>query len=114
PDGRRPAFRGSDATRGRGRACRPVLESLDERCLPSGGYAQVNLASDVPGLARVTDPHLTNPWGVATSPTGPFWFADNGTGVSDVLDGRGEPVPLVVTVAGSAQSPGPPTGTVFN
>src|SRR5437868_12579152 len=110
----RRVFRGSDAAPGRPRSHRLFLECLDERCLPSGGYAQVNLASDVPGLARVTDPHLTNPWGVATSPTGPFWFADNGTGVSDVLDGRGAPVPLVVTVAESAQSPGTPTGTVFN
>jgi uncharacterized protein (TIGR03118 family) len=67
------------------------------------------LASDVPGLARVTDPNLVNPWGIAFSPTGPFWFADNGSGVSDLLDGRGQPVPLVVTVPG-----GTPTGTVFN
>src|SRR5438067_12054259 len=95
----------------RNRQCRyrPALEDLEERCLLSGGFAQVNLASDVPGLARVTDPNLVNPWGVAFSPTGPFWFADNGGGVSDLLDGRGQPVPLVVTVPG-----GTPTGTVFN
>src|SRR5262245_64442143 len=77
---------------------RPVLESLDDRRLLSGGYGLVNLASDVPGLARVTDPNLVNPWGLAYSPTGPFWFADNGIGVSDILDGRGEPFSLVVAV----------------
>src|SRR5437660_2424285 len=105
----RRLFRGSDAPPGRPRSYRPVLECLEERCLLSGGYAQVNLASDVPGLARVTDPNLVNPWGVSFSPTGPFWCFDNGSGVSDLLDGRGQPVPLVVTV-----SPSSPTGTVFN
>jgi uncharacterized protein (TIGR03118 family) len=72
------------------------------------------LASDVPGLARVTDPNLVNPWGIAFSPTGPFWFADNGSGVSDLLDGRGQPVPLVVAVPSAARSGSTPTGTVFN
>jgi uncharacterized protein (TIGR03118 family) len=91
------------------RPYRPVLECLEDRCLLSGGFAQVNLASDVPGLARVTDPNLVNPWGAAFSPTGPFWLADNGSGVSDLLDGRGQPLPLVVKIPS-----GTPTGTVFN
>jgi uncharacterized protein (TIGR03118 family) len=90
-------------------AYRPILEPLEDRCLLSGGFAQINLASDVPGLARVTDPNLVNPWGAAYSPTGPFWMADNGNGVSDLLDGRGQPVPLVVSIPDST-----PTGTVFN
>ena len=107
--GRWRFFSGSDAARGRQRPYRPVLECLEERCLLSAGYAQVNLASDVPGLARVTDPNLVNPWGISFSPTGPFWFADNGTGVSDVLDGGGQPVPLGATVPH-----GSPTGVVFN
>src|SRR5438552_5485878 len=114
PDCRRRSLRERDASPGRPRPFRPVLECLEERGLPSGGYTQVNLASDVPGLARVTDPNLVNPWGLAFSPTGPFWFADNGTAVSDLLDGRGEPVPLVVTVPGVRRSAGTPTGTVFN
>src|SRR5215813_7399832 len=109
PDRRRRFFRVRDAAPGRPCPYRPVLERLDRRCLPSGGYAQINLASDVPGLARVTDPHLVNPWGISYSPTGPFWFADNGTGVSDLLDGRGQPVPLGATVPH-----GSPTGVVFN
>src|SRR5262249_50898063 len=106
----RPSFfRRNWAAPDRPHPYRPVLECLDDRCLLSGDFAQVNLASDVPGLARVTDPDLVNPWGIAFSPTGPFWFADNGSGHSDILDGRGQPVPLVVTVP-----PGPVTGTVFN
>ncbi|HJZ56686.1 MAG TPA: TIGR03118 family protein [Gemmataceae bacterium] len=87
---------------------------MEERCVLTGSYTQVNLASDVPGLARLTDPALVNPWGVSFSPTGPFWFADNGTGVSDLLDGRGEPVPLLVRVPGASRSRGTPTGTVFD
>src|SRR5262245_2105179 len=97
------------------RCYRPELEYLEERCLLSGGYFQVNLASDVPGLARVLDPNLVNPWGISFSPTGPFWFADNGSGASDLLDGRGEAVPLLATVPPAARdSTGTPTGTVFN
>src|SRR6266404_6318390 len=86
----------------RQRRYRPVLECLEDRYLLSGGYGLVNLASDVPGLARVTDPNLVNPWGIAFSPTGPFWFADNGSGVSDILDGRGAPFSLVVAVPAAA------------
>src|SRR5438128_3040178 len=102
------------------RRYRPILECLEGRCLLSGGYAQVNLASDVPGMARVLDPNLVNPWGMAFSPTGPFWFADNGTGISDLLDGRGESIPIIVTVPSTAGGDGPavtagaPTGVVFN
>src|SRR5438067_4814990 len=93
---------------------RPALECLEGRDLPAGGYAQVNLASDVPGLARTVDPNLVNPWGVALSPTGPFWFADNRSGVSDLLDGRGQAVPLVVTVPSATPRGGRPTGTAFS
>ena len=94
----------------------PHVEALEDRCLLSAGFAVVPLASDVPGLAPVTDPNLVNPWGLSFSPTGPFWFGDNGTGVSDLLDGRGQPIPLVVSVpaAGAANATGTPTGTVFN
>jgi uncharacterized protein (TIGR03118 family) len=74
----------------------------------------VNLASDVPGLAPVTDPNLVNPWGISASPIGPFWFSDNNTGVSDLLDGNGRPQLPVVTIPAAAGTGGTPTGTVFN
>jgi uncharacterized protein (TIGR03118 family) len=109
-----PFFQRTGATRDRQHPCRPALEALEDRCLLSGGFAQVNLASDEPGLARVVDPNLVNPWGIAFSPTGPLWFADNGSGVSDLLDGRGQPVPLVVKVPSAARSGSTPTGAVFN
>ncbi len=40
---------------------------------------QVNLVSDVPGRAPLTDPDLVNPWGLAALPTSPLWSANNGT-----------------------------------
>jgi uncharacterized protein (TIGR03118 family) len=45
---------------------------------------QVNLASDVPGLAGVTDPDLKNPWGAALTSTSPLWVANQGTDSSTV------------------------------
>src|SRR5213595_3353164 len=81
---------------------------------PATTYRQTNLVSDIPGVARVTDPNLVNPWGLAAGPTTPLWVADNGTDVSTLYSGgvRGSiPVtaPLVVSIPGGA-----PTGTVFN
>jgi uncharacterized protein (TIGR03118 family) len=107
-------FRKNRAARDRKRPYRPVLECLEDRFLLSSGFAQVNLASDLPGLARVTDPHLVNPWGAAFSPTGPFWLAENSSGVSDLLDGRGNRLPLVVTVPSAGGLGSTPTGAVFN
>ncbi len=49
------------------------------------------------------------------SPTGPFWFSDNASGVSDLLDGNGQIIPLVVAIPPSTGTgAGAPTGTVFN
>lgn len=75
-------------------------------------YTQTNLTSDVMGLAANTDDALVNPWGIAASPTSPFWIADNGTGMSTVYNGAGVPqpaTPLTVTIPD-----GRPTGAVFN
>jgi uncharacterized protein (TIGR03118 family) len=40
---------------------------------------QVNLASDVPGLAQLTDPNLKNPWGNSLSPASPLWVSNQGS-----------------------------------
>ncbi len=94
----------------------------------SGGfYRQTNLVSDIPGLARVTDPNLVNSWGLSHSPTSPWWISDNGTGLATVYKGDGTPFnplvpsgtpPLVVTIPPPAGSPAgttaAPTGNVFN
>jgi uncharacterized protein (TIGR03118 family) len=80
----------------------------------TGPFTQRNLISDIPGVARITDPNLVNPWGLSAGPTTPLWVADNGTDVSTVYSGavRGSiPViaPLVVSIPG-----GEPIGTVYN
>src|SRR5262249_40344213 len=93
----------------------------------ANAYMQENLVSDVPGMARWTDPNLKNPWGIVPYPGGPFWISDNGTGLSTLYepDGQlaqatGAPAPtandaLVVTVpVPSGSDPAAATGIVFN
>jgi uncharacterized protein (TIGR03118 family) len=85
---------------------------------PDGGHGQafrqLNLVSDIAGVARITDRNLVNPWGLSAGPNTPLWVADNGTDLSTLYSGgiRGSiPVaaPLMVSIPGGA-----PTGTVFN
>jgi uncharacterized protein (TIGR03118 family) len=86
-------------------------------CEAAPVFQQTDLVSSVPSLAPVTDPNLKNPWGIAFSPTGPFWIANQVTGTATVYDAAGQPVPpgspLVVTIPGSG-GPSGPTGMVFN
>jgi uncharacterized protein (TIGR03118 family) len=77
-------------------------------------YKKRNLVSDIDGVARITDPNLVNPWGLAFGPATPAWVSDNGTDVSTLYSGgvrKSIPVtlPLVVGIPGGA-----PTGVVFN
>ena len=77
-------------------------------------YRQTNLVSDIPGVARITDPNLVNPWGMSAGPATPIWVSDNGSNVTTLYRGAigGSallPVPLVVGIPTGA-----PTGTVFN
>jgi uncharacterized protein (TIGR03118 family) len=77
------------------------------------GFTQTNLVSDIPGFAANTDPNLKNPWGVAFSPTSPFWTSDQATGLATLYNFAGVPQGLVVTIPGGAPPSGP-TGMVFN
>ncbi len=79
-------------------------------------YVERKLISDIPGLAEQTDPNLLNPWGIAFSPTSPFWIADNHAGVSTLYNSSGLPLSLVVAIPSPAggTSPGAPTGVVYN
>ena len=79
-------------------------------------YQQINLVSDVPGMAPVTDANLVNPWGLASSSSSPWWVADNGTGVSTLYNGAGQKINLTVTIPPPAGGtpPSAPTGIVFN
>ncbi len=45
----------------------------------SGMFRQVNLVSDVPGMATLLDPEVKNPWGIAFGPTKtptPLWVSN--------------------------------------
>ncbi len=94
----------------------------DSSSSPPPFYRQTNLVSDIPGVAATTDANLVNSWGIARSPTGPWWVNDNGTGVTTVYNGQGVPfpvaTPLVVTIPPPPGTPvgtiATPTGIVFN
>lgn len=83
-----------------------------------GHYQQVNLVSDLPGVAILQDTNLVNAWGMSFSSGSPFWISDNGTGLSTLYavtnDSSGQPVvakqSLEVTIPGE----GNPTGQLFN
>jgi uncharacterized protein (TIGR03118 family) len=83
-------------------------------------YRQINLVSDQPGHAALTDPDLVNAWGLAASPGtdatpgSPMWVADNGSDKTTLYAAGSTPesvtkVPLTVNITGAA-----PTGAVFN
>ena len=78
-------------------------------------FQQTNLVSDIPGVAATTDTNLVNPWGIAFSPTGPFWIADNNSGKATLYNGSGAAQALVVNIpAPAATTGGTATGQVFN
>jgi uncharacterized protein (TIGR03118 family) len=79
-------------------------------------YQQANLVSNGAVTAKTTDMNLKNPWGIVSFPGGPFWIADNGTGLSTLYDGKGNIVPLKVTIPGPGGAPSgaAPTGIVWN
>jgi uncharacterized protein (TIGR03118 family) len=79
--------------------------------VPVTKYAIHNLVSDVPG-ADVVDKNLVNPWGIALSPTSPFWISNNGASNTTLYNGAGTPFPAANPIV--AKVPGGPTGQVFN
>lgn len=79
-------------------------------------YTQTNLVSDLAGRAAHQDSRLVNGWGLAATPTGPWWVNANGTGLSLLYDGTGTASPLVVTVppAPPGSGAGTPAGIAYN
>src|SRR5580765_2409621 len=84
-------------------------------------FTQVNLVSDIAGLAAVTDPSLNNPWGVSHSPTSPFWSSNQGTGTATLYAVTGKttvskvninPPAGFVKIPTTAGGPQGPTGQV--
>ncbi|MHB8215565.1 MAG: TIGR03118 family protein [Candidatus Sulfotelmatobacter sp.] len=78
-------------------------------------YRAAALDSDLSGKAKHTDGLLRNAWGLAYSPTGPFWVSDEADGWSTLYDGMGNPQSLQVIVpSASGAGQGTPTGIVYN
>jgi uncharacterized protein (TIGR03118 family) len=77
-------------------------------------YVVTNLVSDQTGQALHVDPQLINAWGIAFSPTGPFWVTDTGTGVATVYGSKGVKQKIVVTIPSVGKNHGTPTGEIYN
>lgn len=73
----------------------------------SSGYVVRPLVSDRGLGAPVHDPTLVNAWGLAASPTGPWWTANEARDTSDLYAGDGRKQALTVAVDGG------PTGIVY-
>jgi uncharacterized protein (TIGR03118 family) len=84
----------------------------------AGTYQQINMVSDVPGVAALTDPDLVNAWGLSASPGtdaapgSPLWVSDNGTDKTTLYSGATSTT-VTKTLAVNVTS-GAPTGQVFN
>jgi uncharacterized protein (TIGR03118 family) len=95
-----------------------VVGAMPAAASPSA-FRQVNLVSDVSGVAPLTDSDLVNAWGLSASPGtdqvpgSPLWVSDNGTDKTTLYQGATatsvSKAALVVQI-----SSGAPTGQVFN
>ena len=93
-------------------ACVVALVALGASLTPAAAsdnsYKVTRLVSDQANTAAHQDANLVNAWGLVAGPSTPWWVANNHSNTSTLYDGSGNPIPLVVKVAGA------PTGTVFN
>ena len=70
-------------------------------------YAVAYLVADRHGRAPNLDTALVNAWGIAASPTGPWWTSNEARGSSTLYSGTGRKQLLTVTVDGG------PTGIAY-
>jgi len=81
-------------------------------------YREVDLVSDLPGVAQLQDTNLVNAWGVSFGGAGPFWVNGNGTGKSVLYavtnDAAGAEVVVKQTLEVTIPGAGNPTGVVNN
>lgn len=78
---------------------------------------QVNLVSDLPGRAALTDPDLVNPWGLAALPTSPLWSANNASDTATLYTlapGSATPAKVPTVRVTFPDTPELPTGQVAN
>ncbi len=99
-----------------------ALASMAAGASPAGAaqprFRQVNLVSDIPGVAPLTDPNLLNAWGLAATPGtdqapgSPLWVSDNGSDKTTLFAGATPGSVAQVLVVNITS--GAPTGQVFN
>src|SRR5262245_38018917 len=86
-------------------------------------FTQTNLVSNIPGLAKISDLQLKNPWGVSHSPTSPFWVSNQGSSTATLYRVKDKTtvtkVPInpptgFVAIPTTASGPQGPTGQVNN
>jgi len=76
-------------------------------------FTQVNLVSDLPGLAQLTDPLVKNPWGIDFGPQTPLWVANQASNSSTLYRGATPAEPTVTKIPLEVKADSP-TGIVFN
>jgi uncharacterized protein (TIGR03118 family) len=74
---------------------------------PRNAYTVHRLVSDERSRAPRTDRSLVNAWGLAASPTGPWWTSNEASATSTLYSAAGRKQLLTVKVAGG------PTGVVY-
>jgi uncharacterized protein (TIGR03118 family) len=80
-------------------------------------FKQTDLVSDIPNLAKATDPMLKNPWGVSFANGSPVWISDQGTQTTplfSVTGSTGVSQNPVFTVNVPPAGASGPTGQVAN
>ena len=75
---------------------------------PRNAYVVSSLVADRKQHAPEVDARLVNAWGLAASPTGPWWTSNEASATSTLYTGRGRRQLLTVQVAGG------PTGVVWH
>jgi uncharacterized protein (TIGR03118 family) len=74
---------------------------------------QVNLSSNISGVAKYTDPNLVIPWGLSHNKGGPWFLALNGTSLGEIYQGNGQRKNLVVDIPRyNPEIPNTPTDVV--
>jgi uncharacterized protein (TIGR03118 family) len=76
-------------------------------------FKQVNLVSDIDGLAQVRDINVKNPWGIDFGPTTPLWVSNQGSNTLTLYRGATKTTPGVETLELVIKA-NSPTGMLFN
>jgi uncharacterized protein (TIGR03118 family) len=76
-------------------------------------FKQVNLVSDIAGLAPLQDAKVVNPWGIDFGPQTPLWVSNQGSNSLTLYTGatKANPMATKVPLTIAAESP---TGMLFN